>query len=242
MEQIIQFAKDSRLPTTAFLCAAFTLSVIQFFSVRLFEHLDNLAYVRIALSSLACATLVCVAVIVWTFIKWANPDSKPLFIRRLLLVALVGVGAFALLGIMLGLLSLFGSNASGYRTIIHLLGNILGIIPTAYLICLIGSLIRTGELRLKIDASFYISVLALTAGLFVVQYAASYLPEALFATIAQALLTAVSLFILMAYAMSFESRTPIDIEQEIEETFGEGSQLDEALIEELPLEGKQISS
>jgi|GEM_PF-3508497 len=200
MRQVAIFAKRSRLATIAFLCAAFTLSILQYSSIQLLEFLRTSTYLTITSFLLIALAIVCIAVIVGTIIKWAEPESRGSFIRQLLLIALIGIGTYLVLGIVLGFFSLMGGASATYRIAIHIVANITGVVIVSYLTCLLGTLIQNSELRVRVEKTHYLSALALATGSFVALYALSYMPQTVITTIIQGVGSAIASFILLAFA------------------------------------------
>ena len=199
------FAQKSRLSTLLFLCAVFLISLIQTIGIRSFDFISRRFPVESSTILSIAPLAVCVASILYALMRWSQTERRTLFLGKLLLALCVTLCVYLILGVILGLLSLFGSDSDGYRLFIHILASVSGAVPAAFLICIIGKLVRSGELSIRMNVSLFLTTLALTFGLFAVQYLFALIPTSSFALTLQSLVTAIGLFLIFAYVITHQS-------------------------------------
>jgi|GEM_PF-4128968 len=206
MKRALQFAQTSRLCTALFCVAVFILSLAQATAISLltqYARVTDTAGLMI-MATIVCLICISIAMLIVAIIRWAAPDSIPTFLGKLILGLLAALGVFLLKGIILGLLAMLLSPLSYSREIVHILSNMLSALPVAYGITIIGRLVATGTLRLRIDKHLFAPMLASTILFFLAQYGFALLPHSPLFDIAHSVVTAIVTFMLFAYVVSYQ--------------------------------------
>ena len=145
--------------------------------------------------------LLGLAVLLRSLYLWMRPIALKSFLKRMAALTLVSLGLGVVLGIFLGILAMIAlPNArDGFmfgRIFIDILGTLGGIPISAYVICLLATIITTRFFSLRIPPRLFFTMVPIMAGAIFVQTALEYLPNNVFivvirAAVIAAILTAV---------------------------------------------------